>query len=264
MSIGLGKEHVGVHFGDAAGTYEKSARHQRIIAARLAGLVPSDSSAKHVLEIGCGTGMFTKFVIDRFPKAALTALDLADGMVACCRRRWAGLDRLTVLEADGETFTPEAPCDWIVSSCALQWFSGRDLLGRRFGRVLTPGGHVAVAVPLAGTLGELAASVRHATGRAMPGLPLGGAESYLQAFSGPGWSRVVSQQFDVIEWYRDPRDVFRAVREIGARCVPQGTPSQLSPAEMRAAIKYYRETFSRSDGSVSSTYKVLTFLAGRR
>ena len=263
MSVAPEKQQVGRQFSDAARTYTEHARHQRIIADRLASCLRETHDEVQVVELGCGTGLLTSHLLERLPRAQVRALDIAPAMVEACRVRWAEQPRLTLVEADAESFAGGATYDLVASSCVVQWFEQRELLGGHLAAMLRPGGMAALAVPLGGTLGELAESVAQATGQAMPGLELGRAESYLSAFDGGEWRRVVAQQFDVVQWYASPREVVRGVQAIGARCAGQGGASHLGAGAMRAVMQRYQRAFGRDDGCVPATYRAMVLIAER-
>lgn len=61
-------------------------RHYEVpLLVRLGGTVPGG----HVLEVGCGRGIGTKLILDRFLAADVSAFDLDPDMIASARRRLA-------------------------------------------------------------------------------------------------------------------------------------------------------------------------------
>ena len=71
-------------FGRAAATYGSHAGVQEGMADALLGLMPEADIAS-ILEMGCGTGNFTRRLKARFPKAALWATDASPPMIASAR-----------------------------------------------------------------------------------------------------------------------------------------------------------------------------------
>ena len=53
-------------FGARAASYEEHADLQRTVAKRLARLLPP-LAAPRVLELGCGTGLFSRHLLARYP-----------------------------------------------------------------------------------------------------------------------------------------------------------------------------------------------------
>ena len=79
---------VAASFGARAASYELHAEMQRAIAARLAGFLP-DVARPRVLELGCGTGLFSRHLITRYPDGRFTFSDLTPAMLEQCRQALA-------------------------------------------------------------------------------------------------------------------------------------------------------------------------------
>ena len=62
-------------FGARAASYEENADLQRTVAKRLACLLPQ-LAAPRVLELGCGTGLFSRHLLARYPDGAFVFTDL--------------------------------------------------------------------------------------------------------------------------------------------------------------------------------------------
>jgi SAM-dependent methyltransferase len=95
-----------------------------------------------ILEIGPGTGQLT------VPLAArgghVTAVELGPDLAAIARRRTAGLPAVEVIEADFERWEPPAePYDLVIAATAFHWLDPATRMAR-VGRVLRPGGRLAV------------------------------------------------------------------------------------------------------------------------
>ena len=76
---------VAQSFGARAATYDEHADLQRGVAERLARLLPQRASPR-VLELGCGTGLFSRHLLARYPDGTFLLTDLAPSMVEQCRR----------------------------------------------------------------------------------------------------------------------------------------------------------------------------------
>lgn len=116
-------ESVALRFGARANEYERNATLQADIARQLADLLP-DMPNPDLLEVGCGTGLLTGELLQRYPDADILATDIAPEMVDKCRAnfREAG-ERLNVVVLDGEAPVPGKTYDLIVSSMTVQWFA---------------------------------------------------------------------------------------------------------------------------------------------
>ena len=85
---------VGKRFDAAAATYDKHSAIQWSVARRLLWEIEKGPAPKRILEIGCGTGLLTEQLRERFPAAEVHALDISAAMVARARERWRGAARV--------------------------------------------------------------------------------------------------------------------------------------------------------------------------
>ncbi|MDX8394690.1 MAG: malonyl-ACP O-methyltransferase BioC [Mariprofundales bacterium] len=114
-------------FSKSAINYDKHAVLQREIAERLlAHLEYTKTNPKRILDIGCGTGYFTRLLHKKYPKAEIIALDMAAPMLQQCRMQqglqlpWQG--RVRVLQADGQALPISSGVfDLVCSNLAMQW-----------------------------------------------------------------------------------------------------------------------------------------------
>jgi malonyl-CoA O-methyltransferase len=128
-------------FGAHAHAYEQHAGVQRAIADRLAELLPPLRSPR-VLELGCGTGLFSRHLVTRYPDGSFVLSDVAPAMIAECRRNLAsaGAARLSFEVMDAGQAGGHAELDLIVSSMTLHWLPDPAASLERLRRLLAPGG----------------------------------------------------------------------------------------------------------------------------
>lgn len=149
------KQTIRAAFSAAAGTYDSAAEAQIRAAGLLADRLGQLPTGARVLELGCGTGLFTRRLLERLDAGArVLATDLSPAMV---ERSRAGLTdpRLDFAILDAEA--PEAaggPFDLIVSSLAAQWFADLPATLGRLRRLLAPGGRLLIATLGEGTFAE--------------------------------------------------------------------------------------------------------------
>jgi len=100
--------------------------------------------AREILELGIGTGETTRRILEKHPRASLTAIDSSPEMLERARAAFPGADlRLSRLEDP----LPEGPFDLVVTALAVHHLDGdgkRDLF-RRVIEVLRPGGRFVLA-----------------------------------------------------------------------------------------------------------------------
>lgn len=150
--------HVAARFSAAASTYGEVAQLQRDVARRVVALLPDHADPATILDAGCGEGMVARLCRERWPAAAITGVDIAPGMIAQARADFAGDDLSRFVVADLMHYQPELRFDLIVSSSALHWLRPMDRGLRRVAAMCAPGGMVAAAIMLNGSLGELHAA----------------------------------------------------------------------------------------------------------
>lgn len=115
------KKSVIAGFNRGAKTYHQAADLQAEIANKLAEKIPAEP-AQRILEIGCGTGLFSQHLVQSFPEANLYLTDIAEAMVKQCKTRFDQHGQIQFLCLDGEAL-PELPAfDLIASSMTLHWF----------------------------------------------------------------------------------------------------------------------------------------------
>lgn len=165
--IGLAPETAGVSrtlksdiargFGNASGSYDSASRLQRFMGnTMLQKIQPEERSLfrSSVLDLGCGTGWFTRKFADLGPIEALVGVDLSAGMLQQARED--GPDGISWIVADAEHLPlPDDSVDLIFSNLMIQWCDDPRSVLRECRRVLRPGGSLMVSTLLDGTLREL-------------------------------------------------------------------------------------------------------------
>lgn len=160
------KQAVASDFGGASSSYEGAARLQRkmgdAMLETIAQPVPQDAT---VIDLGCGTGWYTRQLAQRFG-AHTVGVDLAPGMLAFAKAQSKALSKapsnalrpetIQWLEADAERLPLAGQSvDLIYSNLMIQWCHNPQGVLRECQRVLRPGGQLWVSTLLLGTLQEL-------------------------------------------------------------------------------------------------------------
>lgn len=213
---------IAARFGARATSYERHAGLQRAVADRLAGLLPERKSP-NVLELGCGTGLFSRHLLARYPEGRFVLSDAAPAMIAECRRNLAAADqaRISFEVMDAGEAGGHAELDLIVSSMTLHWLPDPVASLERLRRLLAPDG-----VLLYATLGPQSfAEWRGVLAR--EGLPSGLAEI-------PQLPGLVEEERLVPD--ADALSFLERMKAVGGLTPKEGyTP--LSPGALRRAIR---------------------------
>ncbi|MDQ6973249.1 MAG: malonyl-ACP O-methyltransferase BioC, partial [Mariprofundaceae bacterium] len=159
------RPHVKRSFSRACETYDKHAVLQREIADRLlAHLNFTKIAPKRILDIGCGTGYFTRLLIEKFKNSDVIACDLSEEMVkyTCKQHRlrlpWHGKRQHCTGDACALPFA-DASFDLITSNLAMQWVANPKDMMMEMRRVLAPGGLILFSTFGRRTLSELRQSL---------------------------------------------------------------------------------------------------------
>lgn len=130
--------------GDSYDAY--MGRWSRHIAPRFLDLLAVPNSVDW-LELGCGTGVLTKAIADRFDPGSVIAIDPSEGFVNFARQKLAG-DRVSFRAGIALSLAgmPSASCDVAVSGLVLSFVPDRIAALREMKRLTRPGGTVAFYV----------------------------------------------------------------------------------------------------------------------
>lgn len=141
-------------FGRAALSYDRHAAFQRDVGHQLLAMMPLSLVGKRVLDLGCGTGYFSKCLLER--GATVVCADISNEMLNQARERCGtGNISYTLCDAEAMHF-PDHSFDYVFSSLALQWCEDLAVPLAEIKRVLNPKGVGYFSTLLDGSLIELA------------------------------------------------------------------------------------------------------------
>jgi tRNA (cmo5U34)-methyltransferase len=102
----------------------------------------STDSSPEILDIGAGTGLLSALLLEKYPSASLTLLDISENMLAVARKRFSGYKNVVFRTGDYSRVDLGGPYDLVCSALSIHHLEPADkrqLFGRIFS-VLAPGG----------------------------------------------------------------------------------------------------------------------------
>jgi tRNA (cmo5U34)-methyltransferase len=93
--------------------------YPRMVEALVAAIPFDPSAALRVIDLGCGTGTVAARVLDTFPSARITCLDLAENMISMAQAKLARHAHVRYVVGDFNTFDFGSKYEVVVSSLSL-------------------------------------------------------------------------------------------------------------------------------------------------
>lgn len=213
------KSKIADAFSKAAGQYDRLAEAQKRIAQKVLDLCPTSTSAenriRNALDIGCGTGHWTRRLRDHTQALQVTGLDLAEGMLRFADEQ-PDNQCIQWLCADAEQLPlPAESLDLVFSSLAIQWCNDYHALFNSIARTLKPGGEAHIATLLPGTLCELEQSWAQVDNKTHINR-FTDAEILVHAIRQAGLTLSATNSYCETMFYPDLRAVFDSIKGVGA------------------------------------------------
>ncbi len=239
--------HVRDSFARAAGTYAGHAAVQvGVLIGTLIGVLPANRSGR-ALELGAGTGVFTRRLLPW--TGVLTATDMAEAM---CTEGRSTLPQVPWRVMRAEAPEREPACDWIFSSSMLQWMEDPGAVFAAWREALKPGGRVLAGLFVEGSLPEL----RALTPGSSP-LTWRTPAVWDEALERGGLRRVRSEASTRVFYQKTALDLLRSLHGVGAAPV-----TQFAPGRLRSVLREY-EACHRDARGVPATWAFYRFEAER-
>ena len=140
------KEKVTKSFDECVDAYETDSKIQAFAACQFAQYLPNLECPK-ILEIGCGTGILTNKLLDKYQDGKFHITDISSNMVERARSNINKNSAVNWTVMDGENPSCSEKFDLIVSNMSFQWFEKPKESLEKLCKFLNPNGKIFYTVP---------------------------------------------------------------------------------------------------------------------
>ena len=209
----MDKNLIRTRFSRSIRSYDEYAIAQRLITARLcemlAGLPDFQKGAEigQTLEIGCGTGTFTRMFLEKFRPSCLTLVDICPEVRETLQDILAS-DTVRFIAGDAEHCPLPAGQSLIASCSVMQWFEDTAGFLTRCRTLISDDGILALTTFGPDNLLEIAS----VTGVSLSYLPL---EWLRGALMEAGFEIMVAKEEHIVLNFPSPTEVLRHLKSTG-------------------------------------------------
>ena len=219
---------------------------------------------KNILDIGCGTGNYTRLLRERFPSATIKAVDISPEMIEIARHKLQDRE-IEFATVDAETTTINESFDLITSNVCFQWFTNLDKAILKYKNAIRQGGTILFSMfgPL--TFCELGRSLSQLYNKDVKISSAAFVDSdTLSASLGKNYSRVSVNEHISKETYSSLWQLLTMIKYTGTHGTgTQGTGingQPFSKGRITELEKIYKERFN----DITATYQIFYCRAERR
>lgn len=278
----IDKKVLQIHFSRNAVNYDKYANVQKKMAHELLSVIDSEhfknnsehlknNSEINILDIGCGTGYLTEKLLGQFPKANITAVDIAPGMIDYAQQKF-NHKNIKFLCTDIEDGEINGKFDLIISNATFQWLNQLEKTIVKLCALLNKNGMLAFSTFGNKTLHELRQAYEIAcdklniqpdslTGQRFFSCDdLNGICQINLAELDSSRYRVTSLEKYEYEFFDTVRGFLDSVKKIGAN--NSNSDRTINLALTREMIKAY-ETVFKEDNKIKATYHCVFLIVSK-
>lgn len=263
--MSLEKTLIAESFSRAATNYDDNAFLQKEVAERVfERLDYMRIEPRHILDVGCGTGLCSRQLKQTFPKAKVTGVDLAAGMIAQAKKQQGLFKKINYQVADADALPfDDNSFELIFSSLTIQWVPDLNHTFTELHRVLKPGGLLIFSTLGPDTLTELKQSWQQLDQQAhvnnFVDMHLVGDQVFNASFENTVMDR------DLITFtYETMLGLMRDLKAIGAHNLNSDRPRGMLGKSKFNRLKAEYEKFRSADGTLPATYEVIYGHAWKR
>jgi malonyl-CoA O-methyltransferase len=258
----INKDQVCRHFGKMSKSYDDYAIVQKKMAHMLQKLAKKAGNFTHILEIGCGTGYFTKLLAQMYPQSEIIATDISPAMLIAAKNTLSNFSNVSYELADGENIALSKHFDLIISNAAFQWFHDYHNAFRYFYNALVPGGFLLYSTFGNHTFSELHTSF-HAAHQSLKinepvsrhGPTFISIDALNEISHTIGFAANYQEEYHK-EYFCNVKDFLSSVKKVGANNATHANRIFFNRNLMFSMIQYYEQHF-REDEQIYATYHAI-------
>ena len=262
----IDKELVAKRFSYSRSTYDREASVQRQVAEKMMRLLTDallsagiprpqlPTHFRHIVELGCGTGSYSRMLLNTVQPETLLLNDLCRDMEECVRELCTTrTPRVSFLPGDAEALDFPRETDLITSCSTLQWFNDPGAFFTRCHQALVADGLLAFSTFGATNMHE----IRQLTGHGLDYLSV----EELQALLSPGFDILHAEEEVISLPFPTPQAVLKHLKQTGVT----GTEKRMwTRSRLQSFCKEYTTRFSDAAGNVSLTYHPIYIIARKK
>jgi len=234
-------------FSRHAQAYDKNAQLQKFMAEKLSSFLPKETPEK-ILEIGCGTGLFTKYLLAK-PAKKIFLNDISPEMIKCMKLKIILPPYSQIIHGNAE-FLKFQMVNMVAANAVFQWFKKPRLILGKLKSYIKGNGHLIFSTFGPSTLAEL----RKVASLESPALLLSKNE-WCKLIEEAGFSVLLSLKESHKTFFPNTLSLLKNLQQIGA------APTQMtSPKIIRNLIRDYDDIYFTKQG-VHANWELLYFSA---
>lgn len=240
-------------FARSVRSYAEYAQAQRLIAERMCAMLRSllPDRPADVLEIGCGTGTFTRLFIQHFHPVRMTLNDICPEVREALTDIPFSDSTVRFVCGDAEHCDLPGGQSLIVSCSVMQWFEDHERFIRRCHDLLAPGGILALSTFGPDNLRE----VKDITGS---GLEYPSVHQLGRMLSDAGLETLLLHDERIVLNFLSATDILRHLKHTGVTGIVRTHWTRGRLADFSAE---YSSRYGAGDGNVPLTYHPVYMIA---
>lgn len=252
MSQSIDKLLVEKRFTRSIKSYDQNACIQKKIAEELAQSLPSELIAGGILEVGCGTGLFSTLLRKKYPDRELLLNDLCEAVQPIIEEKISSPFRF--LHGDAENMPWPSDLSLLASSSCIQWWQEPLRFIGQSARHLQEGGHL-----LFSTFGPQ--QMYELTEVMGGGLRYYSREELAQEMEEEGFQNIQTHERCYTLYFESLMALLLHLRHTGVNGTIHSTP--LTASQLKELEKTYRLRYGNEKGELALSYQAI-FVSGQK